>query len=379
MNESKLVFQKPGNRLERSNFKRKLFEKKLKSSGLGYPFGDGDTDGFLSSPFGDGDRDDFLSSPFGPANTHSDLSHSNLSRYRKSSDKVVTLGYLSELPDFRDITIGRIEKNSVISKSIKKSKNKNNSFLLKSRSKNKKELPSAIDLRKDVRDKNYFTPVEDQGELGSCTANAVIGLVEYLIKAEAKETINLSRLFLYKVTRNLMHQVGDNGAYIRTTIKALKLLGCPPEDQWPYDIETFDYEPDAFLYSIARNFKAIKYLRLDNPGESGDKVLVDIKACIADGFPAAFGFSVFASINEVTSENDTIPFPDEDDQFEGGHAVLAIGYDDTREALLIRNSWGEQWGNKGYAWLPYKYVEYGLAKDFWTILTTDWVMLANFS
>ena len=137
--------------------------------------------------------------------------------------------------------------------------------------------------------------------------------------------------------------------------------------------------PGILLYSIAGNFKAISYLRLGDPGEPRRNVLRDVRSCIADGFPAAFGFSVYSSIDEVSEDNGyVIPPPDREDRFEGGHAVLAIGYDDVNRKLLIRNSWGEDWGDKGYAWLPYSYIEQGLARDFWTILATDWVALKDF-
>ena len=383
MTSSKIVFRKPGYHLATS----RLGQPGHGGGTLGYIYGPGHGGGSLSCPFSPGHGGGTLGYPYSPGHGGGPLSIAFQStpqpRHPVTSgtgvdSRVITLGYMAELPDFRDVKTSDIAHHRSMSSSIQQGPNKANSYLLSVKKSKGKQLPAAIDLRNDIRDRNYFTPVEDQGELGSCTANAVIGLVEYLIKAEANQTINLSRLFLYKVTRNLMNQTGDQGAHIRTTIKALKMFGCPPEERWPYSIETFDYEPDAFLYSIARNFKAIRYLRLDNPGESGDKVLLDVKSCIADGYPAAFGFPVYSSIGEVSESNDVIPFPNQDDELQGGHAILAIGYDDKKDALLIRNSWGDTWGNKGYAWLPYEYVTSGIARDFWTILATDWVALADF-
>ncbi len=297
---------------------------------------------------------------------------------RQSDERVITLGYLPEFPDFRDYSVTRLQNDEIDLHGALKLPGKRKTSYLHGNARG--SLPRAVDLR-DTNGSgvNYFSKVENQGELGSCTANAVIGMIEYLIRLQASTNIELSRLFLYKVTRNLMDVTGDYGAYIRTTIKALKLFGCPPANRWPYDIETFDNEPNAFLYAMASNFKAMKYLRLDDHREPGDKVLEDLRRCIADGYPAAFGFPVYSSINDVEESNGyIIPYPTESDEFEGGHAVLAIGYDQERELILIRNSWGEDWGYEGHAWMPYDYVLMGLARDFWTVMSTCWVDVDQF-
>lgn len=169
---------------------------------------------------------------------------------------------------------------------------------------------------------------------------------------------------------------GDTGAFLRSTMKALVLFGLPPEEWWPYDIDTFEDEPDPFLYAYAMNCKAIKYVRLDPADTQATQVLKNVKAAVAAGFAAMFGFAVYDSLD---AEAD-VPYPRSTDRQRGGHAVLCVGYDDNRPcrnaekgALLIRNSWGTEWGDGGYGWLPYKYVTRGLANDFWTCYQIDWI------
>jgi len=247
-------------------------------------------------------------------------------------------------------------------------------------------LPPAVDLRP------WCSPVEDQGALGSCTAHAGVGIIEYYeCKAFGRHT-DASRLFLYKVTRNLMKAKGDTGAYLRTTIGAMVLFGVPPEEYWPYTDgeKKFDAEPNAFTYAFASNFQTIKYFRHDPPNTSPGKLLDKLKTYLAKGHPAMFGFTVYSSI-EQADKTGRIPYPSSKEKIEGGHAVVAVGYDDkmkiknthnkaqTTGALLIRNSWGTGWGEDGYGWLPYEYVLKGLAEDFWTILKKEWIDTGEFA
>jgi C1A family cysteine protease len=214
--------------------------------------------------------------------------------------------------------------------------------------------------------------------------------VEYFERRAFGRHIDASRLFLYKVTRNLLHMEGDTGAYLRTTMGAMTLFGVPPAEFWPYVPEKLDEEPPAFCYAFAQNYQAIQYFRLDVPERKPTDLLAQIKTFLEAGLPAMFGFTVFSSIWDAESDG-KIPFPTWRERVEGGHAVVAVGYDDgmkiknknrggkeTKGALLIRNSWGENWGEGGYGWLPYEYVLRGLAVDWWSLLKNEWVDTGEF-
>jgi C1A family cysteine protease len=239
-------------------------------------------------------------------------------------------------------------------------------------------LAPAVDLRQ------YFSPIEDQGQLGSCTANAAVGLVEYYEKRASGRFLDASRLFVYKTTRNLVGATGDTGAEIRNAMGALVLFGAPPEKYWPYHVSKFDVEPTPFCYAFADNFKSIKYLRLDIVGVGGPALLDKIKTYLASNLPSMFGFPVYNEFMDPPA-NAKVAYPAPHSKFHGGHAIVAAGYDDNlpinaneKGALLIRNSWGTSWGEHGYAWLSYKYVTKGVALDWWTVVNQNWVDTGNF-
>lgn len=270
------------------------------------------------------------------------------------------MGWLPDLPDFRDL----LPESDPIKKVLAKSQP------LKAIA---KAPPASADLRA------WCSPIEDQGDLGSCTANAGVALFEYFERRAFGKHLDASRLFLYKVTRNLMGAKGDTGAELRDTMKAMVLFGVPPERYWPYHITRFEDEPSSFCYAFAQNYQAVKYYRLDPPGTAPSKVLGDIKRFLAGNLPSMFGFSVYSSMPGSGDGKGEIPYPGRGDKLEGGHAVVAVGYDDGKKigkdkgALLIRNSWGTEWGEKGYGWLPYSYLESGLADDFWTMVKAEYV------
>lgn len=270
-------------------------------------------------------------------------------------------GWIPDYPDFRDFT----EEHERIRPLLRKIQLR------------KTVLPEKADLRE------YCSPVEDQRDIGACTAHAVAGVVEYFENKSFGKYIDASRLFLYKTTRNLLHMDGDTGAFIRTALGALVLFGMPPEEYWPYNTADFDEEPNAFCYAFGQNYKCISYFRHDPPNITKKALLTSVKKFLTSGIPSIFGFTVYQSISLADTDG-CIPVPNKNEKLLGGHAVAAVGYDDNKEilssngkvskgALLIRNSWGNGWGEQGYGWLPYDYILLGLAQDWWSVLKQDWV------
>mmetsp|Transcript_80715 Transcript_80715/g.234092 ORF Transcript_80715/g.234092 Transcript_80715/m.234092 type:complete len:293 (+) Transcript_80715:74-952(+) len=222
----------------------------------------------------------------------------------------------------------------------------------------KEVLPPKCDLRPTEQ-----FPLYDQGHLGSCTANAIGAAFHYsMIKQGAKAFVP-SRLFVYYNERAMEGHVDtDSGAQIRDGIKSVAKLGVCDETLWPYDVDRFTEKPTSACYEAGAKCTAKEYARVP-------QTLEDLKACINEGFPIAFGFIVFSSFMtpEVASTG-KMEMPSMYDWPKGGHAVLAIGYDDEKKVFIIRNSWGEGWGDKGYFYMPYDYITHpALAQDFWAI------------
>lgn len=292
----------------------------------------------------------------------------------------IGMGWLPDYPDFRDFTM----ESNTVSPKLKELKQEDSILKMLTKVGVTKEttavrIPANIDLRP------WFSPIENQGSLGSCTANAGVSVVEYFERKSFGKHIDASRLFLYKVTRNMLHWTGDTGAFLRTTMGALQLFGTPPEEYHPYVVSDFDKEPSAFCYAFAQNYQAITYYRLDPPGTTKEALLNRIKTYLAAGLPSMFGFTVYNSYVQAVSSG-KIPYPTPGERIAGGHAIVACGYDDnmiikntitgakeTKGAFLIRNSWGPAWGMAGYGWLPYEYVLKGLAIDWWSLLKNEWI------
>ena len=299
------------------------------------------------------------------------------------SNQGLGMGWLPDYPDFRDYTIE--EKD--IKPSLKALGQRPIVKMLSDVGVTKAPSTATPDEH-DV--KQWCPPIENQLSIGSCTANAGVGLVEYFERRAFGKHTDASRLFLYKVTRNLLGWTGDTGAYLRTTMAALALFGVPPSEYWEYNIADYDVEPTAFCYAFAQNYQAISYYRLDQPSLKRSDLLNRIKLYLRAGLPSMFGFTVYSSISQAGTTGE-IPYPALGEKRVGGHAVVAVGYDDKKKiknanpfaktttgALMIRNSWGTGWGDKGYGWLPYEYVMRYQAVDWWSLLKNEWVETKKF-
>jgi len=219
-------------------------------------------------------------------------------------------------------------------------------------------LPAKVDLR------SKCPPVLDQGTLGSCTANAIAAAVQFdRMKQKLKPAFAPSRLFIYYNERAMEGTISsDSGAMIRDGIKSISKLGDCPESEWPYVISKFTVKPPVSCYKDALKCKATQYQRVV-------RALSQFKGCLASGYPFVFGFSVYESFesNEVATTG-IAPMPGHNEKLLGGHAVLAVGYDDAAQRIIVRNSWGKGWGLAGCFTLPYAYLtETNLSDDFWTV------------
>jgi len=217
-------------------------------------------------------------------------------------------------------------------------------------------LPPSADLRPTC------PPIENQGQLGSCTANALVGALEFLEIKDGIKLVDLSRLFIYYDERMIEHTVkSDSGAQIRDGIKTLAQQGVCPEKEWPYNIAKFAVKPTAKCYTDALQHKITTYHRI--------LTLNDMKTCLAAGFPFVFGFTVYESFETPqVAKTGILNMPQPGEKVMGGHAVVAVGYDDAQQRFIIRNSWGTNWGQQGYFTMPYQYLDdRNLSDDFWTI------------
>ncbi len=285
--------------------------------------------------------------------------------------ETVGTGWLPPLPDLRDYTAEHPAIKDMAKKLGLTGK--------------KLSLPATVDLRQ------WCSPIENQLNLGSCTAHAGMGIVEYFERRAHGSYIDGSRLFLYKTTRNLMQVTGDTGAWLRNVMGALRLCGVPAEKYWPYNVPDFDKEPPSFVYAVADNYEALVYFCHDpqHANVPTATVLSTVKLFLTAGIPSMFGFWGFPSFNN-TNVKGGIPYPCPGESVQWGHAIVVVGYDDskkirntkcnkeTKGALLIRNSWGTSWGDNGYGWLPYDYVLNRLAMDFWSLLSMEWVETKQF-
>jgi C1A family cysteine protease len=222
-------------------------------------------------------------------------------------------------------------------------------------------LPASADLRADC------PPVYDQGKLGSCTANAIGAALQFDQHKQHEKDFTPARLFIYYCERAMEGTVDtDSGAMIRDGIKCVNHDGAPPETVWSYDIAKFRERPSKNAYQQALLHQALAYQRIA-------RSLNQMKGCLAAGFPFVFGFTVYESFeSDQVAKTGTADLPAAGEAALGGHAVLAVGYDDATQRFTCRNSWGNTWGDAGYFTLPYAYLtDRGLASDFWTIRSVE--------
>lgn len=246
-------------------------------------------------------------------------------------------GWIPSLPDYRDVTFTFEAQEAEM-------------------------LPASVDLRPNM------PPVYDQGQLGSCTANAIAGAIQYdQIKNHNKYLFAPSRLFIYYQERALENSISsDSGAMIRDGVKACSKVGACPEYRWPYDINKFADNPNHAAYWSASVHKIQTY-------QSVNQTLTDIQVALSKGYPVIFGFTVYDAFeSEQVAQTGELNLPTKGEQMVGGHAVLIVGYDNATQRFIVRNSWGDAWGAKGYFTMPYAYATNpNLADDFWVIYTTN--------
>jgi len=223
-------------------------------------------------------------------------------------------------------------------------------------------LPESIDLEP------LMPPVYDQGQIGSCTANALAGVMEYERKKQQGSAFTPSRLFIYYNERVIEGTTeSDSGAELRDGIKTLSNKGVCPEDEWPYDISKFTVMPPKSCYDEAANCEAIKYFSIRQR-------IHDLQSCLAEGNPFTFGFSVFEFFeSREMATTGILKVPTKNENFLGGHAVVGVGYDNSKKCFKVRNSWGANWAPfNGYFYMPYDYIlNANLASDFWKVTKVE--------
>lgn len=224
------------------------------------------------------------------------------------------------------------------------------------------DLPEKVDLR------SKCPPVYNQGSLGSCTANALGAAYQFEQIKQKKPNFVPSRLFIYYNERVIEGTVNeDAGAMIRDGIKTMVKEGVCPEAMWAYNPSKFKEKPTGNCYATALNNQVLEYMRIST------NTLYELKHCLSDGYPVSFGFMIYESfMSKEMAKSGFAKMPRKGEKCYGGHAVLAVGYDDKMEALIVRNSWGNEWGLSGYFYLPYGYIlDSKLSADFWTIRVVE--------
>lgn len=227
------------------------------------------------------------------------------------------------------------------------------------------KLPRPVVPHFDMR--TWCAPVFDQGQYGSCTANAICGLDEFVQMRENIHTFRSSRMFLYYNERDLEGTTGsDSGAMIRDGMACLANQGVPLEDTWQYTAENLLTKPSQEAYDQAAQHKSISYWRV--PQTANDMI-----NCLLQEYPFVFGFTVYDSFeSDEVAQTGIVNLPQPGENVVGGHAVMCVGYDTVSQRFIVRNSWGTGWGQSGYFTMPFAYMTNpSLSSDFWTLRKTN--------
>jgi C1A family cysteine protease len=275
---------------------------------------------------------------------------------------LTTTAWTRDLPDFRDDSPATVA----------------DAFVPLKRRATRAVRPEAVDLRE------FAAPIIDSGPAQASSAAAVLAMVQIFERRASGRFVDGSTAFLHHTARRLAGAVGEQPVGLRAVLKALVRFGCPPARVWPSDATRGDREPDAFSYGFQREFADLRYLRLDTPGLSGADVLKQVKSFVAAGFACVGGVSLPQSLSQSTTNSAEIPYPTRQDSVAGSAAFTVVGYDDAyrirsqKGALRIRATFGPSWGEAGFGYLPYRFVEQFGACDFWTLVKPAWMQSREF-
>lgn len=277
-------------------------------------------------------------------------------------------GFIKSKPDASDLFVKFTDEHVEAFRLKNKTKTK---LFFENLVKKKSTLKPVFDLRKKVKLPQALSDI-NQYSLGSCTSNAIAYAYAFdEIKQSNKEVFLPSRLFIYYNERLMEGTVNeDAGANIRDGIKSINNYGVCMEHLWVYDPAKFAVKPSEEAYKEAKLAKAVKYAQIDF---SDDKTIEEranhLKRALLSGYPFVFGFEVYASFeSEEVAKTGMVPMPASGEEYLGGHAVCAVGYDDTKQCFIVKNSWGASWGLDGYFYMPYNYTaDPKLANEFWVI------------
>jgi len=219
------------------------------------------------------------------------------------------------------------------------------------------EVNGIFDLRR------WCSPVENQLSAGSCVGQGVVGSLEFLQIRNGQPLEDLSRLFVYYNARLQTQDTDkDEGTYIRLAFGTLSGLGTCTESLWPYDLNNLFIRPSWSAYRGAYPHKINSYYRIS--ATSGQELIDSIKHALQAQHPVVFGMTVDQDFMDVGSDG-VVAMPKSKRSNEGGHCMVIVGYDDNKRHWIVRNSWGIGWGDMGYGYVPYEYLDASEANDFW--------------